>query len=241
MTSAESGANRVCAITGGSSGIGIATARGFVARGAAVAICGRDAGKLARAEDEILSEAPGARVLRVACDLCVEGAGARFIEHVREAFGRLDVLVNNAGYAHVAPIATLEDAAFQRLMRLNTHAIFETVRAAWPLLKRSTSATIVNVSSLAAVDPLPGFAVYGATKAWVEAFTRALGQEGAADGIVAFAVRPGAVETEMLRGLFPKYPAKQALGPSEVADLICRLSEPEMRACSGAAIPIQRK
>ena len=73
-------------------------------------------------------------------------------------------------------------------------------------MRRQSGGTIVNISSMAAVDPFPGFSVYGATKAWVELFTKAIAEEGRADGILAFSLRLGAVETPMLRGLFPDFP-----------------------------------
>ena len=82
-----------------------------------------------------------------------------------------------------------------------------------PSCRAQSGGTIVNISSLAAVDPFPGFSLYGASKAWVELFTRATADEGRGIGIRAFAVRLGAVDTPLLRGLFPEFPARKRAVP----------------------------
>ena len=85
---------------------------------------------------------------------------------------------------------------------------------------RDAAATIVNVSSLSAIDPFPGFSLYGASKAWVDLLTEALATEGKECGIRVCSVRPGAVETPLLRGLFPDFPSDQCVSPDAVAEII---------------------
>ena len=107
-------------------------------------------------------------------------------------------------------------------------------------MRKQHSGVIVNVSSLAAADPFPGFSVYGGCKAWVETFTRAIAAEGREFGLRAFSVRPGAVETPMLRGVFPDFPRDQTLAPEDVAELIFSLTLPGLQYSSGEAIVIKK-
>jgi NAD(P)-dependent dehydrogenase (short-subunit alcohol dehydrogenase family) len=93
---------------------------------------------------------------------------------------------------------------------------------------------------MSAFDPFPGLGVYGATKAWANHFVRTLADEGRPFNVRAYAVCPGAVETPMLRRLYPDYPASRALAPEAVAGVIRLLCEPAMSAASGNAITVQR-
>jgi NAD(P)-dependent dehydrogenase (short-subunit alcohol dehydrogenase family) len=106
------------------------------------------------------------------------------------------VLVNNAGTAPLCPLEQIDDKLLSDTLAVNVQAVVYTCRAAWPALQQSRG-TIINISSVAAVDPFPGFSLYGATKAWVNAFTQALAGEGKPLGIRALCVGPGAVETRM--------------------------------------------
>jgi 3-oxoacyl-[acyl-carrier protein] reductase len=228
-------------ITGGSSGIGLSTALRLVARGDRVAICGRDPERLQTAIRRLAETCPtgeGETIVAVDCDLGRSGEAARFIDSVIRRWGRIDVLVNNAGVARLAPIQEVSDEDFHSMLHVNVRAVFESVRAAWTSLAASCG-VIVNVSSMAAVDPFPGFSVYGACKAWVDLFSTALANEGKPCGISVFSVHPGAVETKMLRSLFPEYPAGQALDPDQVAAVIEQLTDATFLPCSGAILPIR--
>jgi NAD(P)-dependent dehydrogenase (short-subunit alcohol dehydrogenase family) len=224
----------VCAISGGSAGIGLAIGRRFAALGYRMAICGRDAGKLEAAGK--LIEADGAECLTETVDLQDGSAAGRWIEAVRQAWGRIDVLVNNAGKAPLAPVDAVSDEVFRQTLAVNVEAVFHATKAVWPVMRGQGGGVIVNISSLASVDPFTGFSVYGACKAWVNLFTKAIADEGKPVGIRAFSVALGAVETDMLRGLFPDFPGEQTLTPEEVADFVAELCDRSMTPMTGQTL-----
>lgn len=229
----------VCIVTGGTSGIGLATARAFAANGYDLAICARNKEQLDNTGSE-LSTRFDVRVHHAVADLSIAGNAQSFVEDSVARFGRLDVLVNNAGLAPNCPVESFSFEDFNQVLSVNVSSVFETVRAAWPTMKRAGCGIIVNLSSLAALDPFPGFSVYGGTKAFVETFTHAIANEGKDDGIRAYCVRPGAVDTPLLDSLFPDFPADQRVSSEDVAALVLNLCSDEMQYSSGQAITIQK-
>jgi len=235
----ESGEPRVCVVTGGSSGVGLATAQRFLKAGCCVVICGRDSARLQAAEALLAAEG-GDNVASINLDVGESDAGERLIEFSVRRFGRVDVLVNNAGTAPLAPAHAMSSEEFDRCLSTNIRGVFATTQAAWPGMCRQGGGAIINVSSLSAVDPFPGLGVYGASKAWVELFTKATAEEGREHHIHVMAVAPGAVDTPMLHGLFPDIPHDVRLASDEVAELIYRLSTKAMANCTGQTISIRR-
>ena len=229
----------VCIVTGGTSGIGLATARAFAAKDYDLAVCARNKERLDKTASE-LSNQFDVRVHHAVADLSVAGNAQSFVEDSVAHLGRLDVLVNNAGLAPNCPVESISPENFNQVLSVNVASVFETVRAAWPTMKHAGRGVIVNISSLAAVDPFPGFSVYGGTKAFVETFTHAIANEGKDDGIRAYCVRPGAVDTPLLNSLFPDFPADQRVASEDVAALILNLCSDEMRYSSGQAITIKK-
>lgn len=227
-----------CIVTGGSRGIGRATALRFARDGYQIVIAARDPERLTETGREV--EACGVACERVALDLTQTTAVQALIRRATERFGRIDVLVNNAGHAPLSPIDDLSDEEFERTWRLNVTAVFAATRAVIPVMRAQGGGTIVNVSSVASVDPFRGFAVYGASKAWVNLFTQAVAAEHQGDNIRAFAVAPGAVETELLRGLFKDLPPEACLDPAHVADVISAVCQPAMKPCSGQTIFVRK-
>jgi NAD(P)-dependent dehydrogenase (short-subunit alcohol dehydrogenase family) len=137
-------------------------------------------------------------------------------------------------------IDELTPEIFDSILAVNVRAIYLTCRAAWSALKAS-SGVIVNISSIASQDAFSGFAAYGASKSWVNSWTRGLAEEGRPHRIRVFSIAPGGVETGMLRGAFPDYPKESTLEPSEVADMVHAVAQPACRYATGQTIFIQRR
>lgn len=228
----------VCIVTGGSEGVGRATVLHFARAGYDVVTCARRRAPLAALAREAAQL--GAHCHALPLDLREREAGAQLVEAAVHRFGHLDVVVNNAGYAQCRPIVEVTDEAAERTLAVNVGAVFSLTRASWPHLRARGGGVIVNVSSLAAYDPFPGLNVYGAAKAWVNLFTKTTAQEGRPAGIRAYAVALGAVDTPMLRGLFPDFPLEEALSAEQVAEFILGLCDPVMAPASGQTLLCKR-
>lgn len=179
-------------VTGGSSGIGLATARLFAANGARVAITGTNAEKLADA-----GAALGGDHLAIAADVSSAEDRARLSEQLRSAFGGLDILFANAGVAFATPIESTDEGMFDRLMDVNVKSVFFTIQAVLPLMPEGAS-IVLNTSWLNQVGT-PGRALLSASKAAVRSFARTLSAELLDRKIRVNAVSPGSIETPIHR------------------------------------------
>jgi len=228
-------------ISGGSSGVGLATAIRFAEAGSRVAICGRQADALTSAHDQIADRFGADQVLAIQADMSLSDEARGFVDQAIERFGRIDLLVNNAAMAPLAAIDEMEDQAIDDCIDLNIRGVYYATRSAWKQMKQQGQGIIVNISSQAAIDPFPGFSMYGATKAWIELFTVALAGEGREHGIRSYCIRPGAIETPMLRSLFADFPAEQCVAPEEIADAIWAVCGPGLENSSGQAIKVSKQ
>ncbi len=228
----------VVVVTGGGRGIGRAICERFAAGGAQVVAAARSVEDLQATRGII--ERAGGRCHVKPTDVCATEEIDELIESTVGRFGRVDVLVNNAGVAPLSRIDDLEPALFEAIISVNVTAVYYGCRAVWPVMRKQGDGVIVNISSVASTDAFPGFSAYGASKAWVNAWTRALAEEGRPLGIRVFAVAPGAVETRMLRNAFPDFPADQTLQPADVADVVCALAQPACRYATGQTVFIRK-
>ena len=199
-------------------------------------VCARGLPRLNAAVEQI-RKASSARIHTASVDVGESAPVRQFVDACAAEFGRIDAVVNNAGYALMNALEQISDEQFDACYGTNIRGVFAMTRATWPYLKRQ-GGTVVNISSMAAIDPFPGLGIYGACKAWTELFTKAMASEGAEFGIRTFALRLGAVETPMLRGAFPDFPAEQALPASAVAERIQDLLDSQQPAESGSAIEL---
>lgn len=231
-------AGKTVLVTGAGRGIGRAIARRLAAAGANAACVSRNADQIQQTRDLVTQQ--GGRALAVVGDVSNEADVQRIVEATRATLGPIDVLINNAGFAYLSTLVELQPQAFEHLLSANVRSVYLCTRAAWPDLVRQRGA-VISISSMASFDPFPGLAAYGATKAFVNLYTQGLAVEGAPHGVRAYAVAPGAVETDMLRGAFPEYPVEQTLAPDDVAALVEALLSPACRHISGQTIPINKK
>ncbi|QEG24104.1 SDR family oxidoreductase [Mariniblastus fucicola] len=227
----------VCLVTGASSGIGYATAKRFLAEGYRVAICGRRPESLQSAANSLGN---ADHVLAISGDIGLVETRRRLVESTLTKFGRIDVLVNNAGAAPLGDFESIDESTFETVVSTNIRAVFSLTQMVWPTLKKQQRGSIVNISSMAAVDPFPGFSIYGASKAWLETFTKAIAAEGVDDAIRVCCVRPGAVETDLLRGLFPGFPADQCVRPDDIANKIWSCVADPVGHPSGEAFTVSK-
>lgn len=183
------------AVTGGSSGIGLATAQLFLRAGAAVAICGRDESRLSAAASMLREQHPGARLLAQACDVLDAAQMRAFAQATQQRFGGCDILVNNAGQGRVSTFADTSDEAWTEELKLKFFSLIHPTRAFVPLLEKSPQAAIVCVNSLLALQPEPHMVATSAARAGAQNLMHSLATEFAPKGIRVNAILIGLVES----------------------------------------------
>lgn len=179
---------KIALITGGTTGIGLATAKLFQKEGAQVIITGRSAGTLAEAQQEL---GPKARVIQ--SDTGKLGDITKLIADIRAQFGRIDILFANAGVAKFAPLEEADEKFFDEQFNINVKGLYFTVQSALPLIPEG-GAILLN-ASVAGRKAFPGASVYSATKAAVRSFGRTLAAELAPRGIRVNTISPGPIAT----------------------------------------------
>jgi len=195
-------------ITGAASGFGHAFAEHALARGHNVVATARDAGRLA----DLVALAPD-RVLATPLDVDAAGAAEAAVEAAVARFGRIDVLVNNAGYGVVGALEETSDADLRALMNTNFFGAMAVTRAALPVLRAQKSGAIVNISSLGGQLSFAGFSAYSASKFALEGASEALAQEVAPFGIKVLIVEPGQFRTQLAGSGMRHMPVIEAYQP----------------------------
>jgi 3-oxoacyl-[acyl-carrier protein] reductase len=214
-------AGKVALITGGSRGIGLATAQAMLAQGAAVAITGTHESSLSAAQDALTAEAPADRVLAIRADVRHDEEVASAMARVVATFGGLDVLVNNAGVGVFKPVSEMSVEEWHKVMDTNLSGVFYCCHAALPLLRKRGGGWIINVSSLASRNAFVNGAAYCASKSALNAFSESLMQEVRYDGIRVAYVLPGSVKTDFSGPSGTKL--EGVLLPEDVAQVITDL------------------
>lgn len=185
--------DKVILITGGSRGLGLVLARQFADAGAKLAICSRDETELERARFEL--EQSGAEIFTAACDVRNRDDVDSFVETVAGNFGRIDVLVNNAGVIQVAPLENQVQADFEEAMQTHFWGAFYMMQAVVPHLKKQGAGRIVNISSIGGKVAIPHLAPYSASKFALVGLSSAMRNELAKDNIFVTTVCPGLMRT----------------------------------------------
>jgi NAD(P)-dependent dehydrogenase (short-subunit alcohol dehydrogenase family) len=214
-------ADRAALITGGSSGIGLAVARALAEDGYGVTVAARRPEKLEQAAAQ-LREA-GLDVHHVAANMTSEEDIGKMVDSHRERFGRMDVLMNNAGIGIAGQTGDLETKKLDMQIAVNLRAVYLTTRESLPMLKEAGhdgGALIVNTASIAGKRPQGILSVYSATKAGVIALTEAHSRELAGDGVRCTAICPGFVDTPMTDWIKGEVPAQEMIRPEDVAEVV---------------------
>jgi len=226
VTAAKALAGRTAIVTGGSRGIGLAIARALAEDGASVVVSGRDAARLDAAVKEI--ESLSGSALGVAADQSKREDCDRLMDAAKERFGRVDVVVNNAGITRDQLLVRMKDDDWDQVMDTNLRGVFLMTRAAAKSMMRQRSGRIINITSTAGAMGNPGQVNYSAAKAGVIGLTKAAARELAHWNILVNAVAPGLIETDMTavisaearEGLLQQVPLKRMGAAREVAEVV---------------------
>ncbi|MCQ8191541.1 SDR family NAD(P)-dependent oxidoreductase [Streptomyces rugosispiralis] len=239
--------DRAVIVTGGGTGIGRATARTFAEQGAQVLVVGRTAARLA----ETAADAPGIRTLTA--DIAAPGAAELIVNTAMEAFGRIDVLVNNAAVVREAPLGDIRREAVDEMLAINLLAPMYLTQAALPQLSESAG-VVINVSTAIGQRgwPMSGTELYAALKAALDTLTRSWAVQLAPRGVRVAGVAPGPIATGISRHqgldaeqidalrmtLIEHVPLRRLGRPEEVAFWITQLARPEAAYTTGVVLPV---
>jgi meso-butanediol dehydrogenase / (S,S)-butanediol dehydrogenase / diacetyl reductase len=242
--------DKVCVVTGGGSGIGRATARVFGREGARVVVADR---RVAAAEKVAAGlQEQGWPAKAVAADVSKTAQVKLMIDTTLAAFGRLDVIVNNAGYGTFGTVVDIDEREWDDLMATNVRGVYLCCKYAIPVMRAQGGGVIVNVASVVAAVGIRNRAAYVASKGAVAALTRAIALDHAEEGIRCNAVAPGTIDTPYYDEVVRRAPdaaafrkgleARQPLGrlgtPEEIADAILFLACDESRFATGSILTI---
>jgi NAD(P)-dependent dehydrogenase (short-subunit alcohol dehydrogenase family) len=236
-------ADRRAIVTGGSSGIGHATAVALAQRGADVTVCGRSADSLAAAEARA-GEA-GVTLFSRPCDVGVPDEVLALVEATVERVGGVDIVVNNAAFIQMAPIEDVSIEEFDRTFDVNVRGPMLLAQAALPHLRRSECASIVNISSVAVEMGGATMGLYRASKMALLGLTAVMAKEWGGDGIRVNSVMPGKVDTDSaaidadtIELAKLATPLGRLAEPSELADAVCYLVGDQATYITGATLRV---
>jgi 3-oxoacyl-[acyl-carrier protein] reductase len=230
---------QVAIVTGGGQGIGLAIAEAFIAHGASVLVADIDGDRAREAAGPLSATAFG-------CDVRSERAWAALIQECLDRFGRVDVLVNNAGVTRDGYISKLSEPDFDLVLDVSLKGAWLGTRAVASLLRKQGSGSVINISSLSGKTGNPGQTNYSAAKAGLIGLTKAAAKELGPSGVRVNAVQPGLIRTAMTLAMKPEiFAAKEAevpLGraglPEEVAGAALFLASPLASYVNGAVLEV---
>lgn len=206
--------DKVAIITGGGTGIGRAIALEFARAGANSTIASRNLGNLEKVAEEVKSM--GKRCLAIATDIRIPEQVDKMVQQTVNEFGRVDIMVNNAGASFMCPVDDLSPNGWDAIVNINLKGTFLCSKAAGKVMIQQKAGKIINITSVAGIDGSPLMAHYGAAKAGVVDFTKSLAIEWAKHNITVNAIAPGLIETEGVK-------AQMELDPDGVKEILERV------------------
>jgi NAD(P)-dependent dehydrogenase (short-subunit alcohol dehydrogenase family) len=239
----ESGARPVALVTGAGSGIGRACAIRLAADG--FAVVANDISSEAVEETRRLLSAAGGQALVEAGDVGDATVLEAMAQQAVRRFGRIDALINNAGYGRPGSVQSTDDELLDEMMHVNVKGVLHGMRAVLPIMAEQKHGSIVNMASMAALGAAADRSAYGAAKSAVVALTRSAAAENGRHGIRVNAVCPGPVHTPALERFVPDYrfyrdqlPMRRLARAAEVAAVVAFLVGPDSSYVSGVALPV---
>lgn len=237
---------KIAIVTGGSEGIGMATAARLAREGAKVLICGRRESQLAAAMAEL---ADAGDVASTILDVSDHAAYAELIRSVAEKHGRIDIIVNNAAYSAFGSLEETSDTDWEAVYKTNVGAVRASMKAAFPFMRQQKSGVIVNVSSVTGGRASWGTSAYGSSKAAIKQFTDIATVEGGPDNIRCITIQVGSVKTsgtDRYREDFPDQyaraveciPLRRWAEPDEIGSVITFLASDRASFITGANIAV---
>jgi 3-oxoacyl-[acyl-carrier protein] reductase len=209
---------KVAIVTGAGRGIGRSIALALARNGARVSLAARTGAELQAVQSEI--EAFGGEAASFPTDVSREAEVVSLVRHTVERFGRLDILINNAGLGIFGPLVETTTEQWDRLMAVNARGPFLLCREAIPYLKQQEQAFIVNIASVVGVKGYVNQAAYSASKHALMGMTKALAKEVQKDGIRVHAICPGGVDTQLVGKARPDLERSVLMQPEEIADIV---------------------
>ncbi len=238
---------RVAVVTGGNGGIGLGMAHGLAKAGASIAIAARDQGKMETAKAAL--EVTGADVMTCAVDVADRASIDEMVSEVVERFGRVDIMVANAGINIRKSPQDYAAEEWQKIMDVNLNGPFFCAQAIYPLMKKQGGGKIITVGSMASILGLPFASAYASTKGGIVQMTRVLATAWAKDNIQANAILPGWIDTDLTKkarldidGLHDRVvertPAGRWGNPEDFAGIAVFLASSASDFMTGTAIPV---
>jgi len=213
--------SKVALVTGASRGIGRCISLALATEGARVILTGRDKEKLQDATQAVGKHQPGACWMEL--ELSQELSIRTLIDRVKQQFGRLDILINNAGITFSGSLQETTTSDWDRILAVNARGPFILCREALDLLRQSKQGTIVNISSVVGVKGYPLQSAYTASKHALRGMSISLAEELKNDGIRVHVICPGGVDTEMVSRVRPDINKDELIDPQDIADLVLYL------------------
>jgi NAD(P)-dependent dehydrogenase (short-subunit alcohol dehydrogenase family) len=236
-------ANKVAIVTGGGSGFGEGIVSRFAEEGCAVIVADIDEAAARRAADAAAKS--GGKAAAVKVDVASAADTAKMVGEAVAKFGRLDIMVNNAGVTHRnGPLTGVDEATFDRIFDVNVKGPFELCKTAHSVMVERGGGAIVNVSSIGGITPEAGLGLYSMSKSALISLTKVMAQEWGADGIRANAICPGLIRTKFSAALWQDgdiadkvlghQPIRRIGVPDDVAGLTLFLASDASAYCTGS-------
>ena len=215
-------AGKVALVTGASRGIGRAISVALAGEGATVVLAARAVEKLEETAEQVGRAGGEARI--VTTELTDEDSIKNLVEVVREKYGKLDILVNNAGVTHSAKLEDTATEDWEKCMKINARAPFILCREALPLLRKTRTGCIINISSVVGVKGYPLQSAYTSSKHALRGMTISLAEELRGSSVRVHLLCPGGVNTEMVGSVRPDIKKEDLIQPEEIAELVLYLT-----------------